>query len=109
MRVDKASKIVFAAAQAKRRVEDAPFLDLDRKKEELHALQMEFDRDARRFADTERSRQNEILNEMTRSLTDWLNDIWSVAFEFRTEFKRVHSCLILCAVFLDEMLKLRVK
>jgi hypothetical protein len=71
-----------------------PALDLPAKKRELESLLDELARDAKLAFIKDRSNRQELLEEVVSSLTDWLNDVWSVVFEFRTGFMLAHECLL---------------
>ncbi|KAA1478448.1 hypothetical protein DENSPDRAFT_845599 [Dentipellis sp. KUC8613] len=71
-----------------------PDLDYDGKTAELAGLWDGYNAAQIRGLNKDATRRAELLRECIESvLTDWLNDIWSVAYEFQTEFELVHKCL----------------
>jgi hypothetical protein len=73
-----------------------PALDLKRRTADLDRLQRELDLDARRVPGAPSTR-DAILDEVVDTLAHWAEDIWSVVFEFRTEFALAHRCLLAAA------------
>lgn len=86
-----------------RRYARMPALNLKAKKAEIAALLLELSRDARRSLIKERSRREQLLAEAVDSLVQWLNDIWKVVFEFRTNFALAHACLLYARDALDQI------
>ncbi|KZT13272.1 uncharacterized protein LAESUDRAFT_669733 [Laetiporus sulphureus 93-53] len=98
------SKMVLArAAELKARHTGMPTLDLRSKRIEVNALLDELHRDAKRSFVKERSQRHELLNEIVDSLTDWLNDIWSVVYEHNVNFVQAHKCLLFIAGTLEHI------
>ncbi|KAG6811965.1 hypothetical protein H0H92_005069 [Tricholoma furcatifolium] len=72
-----------------------PRLDIKGKKREVNGLMEALNRDAKLSFSKDRSNRDELLSEVVDSLTCWLNDIWSVAYEFHGDFELAHKCLLL--------------
>ncbi|TFY68478.1 hypothetical protein EVG20_g3536 [Dentipellis fragilis] len=71
-----------------------PDLDYDGKTAELAGLWDEYNTAQIRSLTKDTTRRTELLRECIESvLTDWLSDVWSVTYEFQTEFELVHKCL----------------
>lgn len=99
----KAAPILSAASVAKARAACVPALNLKERKAEIRGLIAELDRDSKRAAVRDRSRKGELLEELAKSLSGWLTDIWSVAYEHQTQFDTCHRCLIFCADALKQI------
>lgn len=80
-----------------------PPLNLKAKKAEIAALLLELARDSKRSLIKERSRREQLIAEAVRGLTHWLNDIWKVVYEFRTNFRLAHTCLLFACDALDQI------
>lgn len=51
----------------------------------------------------ERSNRDELLSEIVHSLVSWLNDIWSVVYEYNAHFFIAHTCLLFTADALSQL------
>ncbi|KAI0052665.1 hypothetical protein FA95DRAFT_1553324 [Auriscalpium vulgare] len=91
------NKVFTAARNMQKRYAGMPVLDLQAKQAELHGLLLELDRDAKRYLVKERSIREDLLDELIDSLSGWMSDIWSVVYEYQTNFKLAHQCLLLAA------------
>ncbi|KAG8218068.1 hypothetical protein J3R82DRAFT_3570 [Butyriboletus roseoflavus] len=91
------------ATELQRRYARMPSLNLKAKKAEIATLMLELSRDSRRSLIKERSRREQLLSEAVDSLVQWLNDIWKVAYEFRTNFTLAHTCLLFARDVLDQI------
>jgi hypothetical protein len=80
-----------------------PVLDIKAKRKEINGLLDELNRDAKRAFIKERSNKEELLHEAVESIVVWLNDVWSVAYEYNVDYSLVHRCLLLCADVLDQI------
>ncbi|KAG6899479.1 hypothetical protein C0993_009899 [Termitomyces sp. T159_Od127] len=89
--------VLSHAAAARARFLAMPRLDLTAKKREIDDLMHALHHDAKLAVTRDSSIRDELLAEAVDSLTAWLNDIWSVAFEFRGDFRLAHACLLLTA------------
>jgi hypothetical protein len=83
-----------AAARLHRRHQSLPALDLKAKKAEVDLLLKELGKDSKRSFVMDVSSRNEILNEIIASMTDWLNDLWCIAYEHKVQFEIVHESLL---------------
>jgi hypothetical protein len=100
-------RIINVASRSYNRIKPAPLLDLPSKRRELTRLLEELERDAKRAFMKERSNVEEILYEIVDSLTNWIGDIWTTAFEYRIHFSLVHDCLLFTVGILDRIAKTR--
>ncbi|KAH9949186.1 hypothetical protein B0H21DRAFT_157497 [Amylocystis lapponica] len=96
-------KVLSSATQLEKRHAGLPVLDLKAKKNEISALLEELHKDAKRSFVKERSNKSELLNEAVASLTNWLNDIWSVVYEHNVSFMHAHKCLLFVAGTLEHI------
>ncbi|KAF9817259.1 hypothetical protein IEO21_03623 [Rhodonia placenta] len=97
-------KKAFAhASELHRRHDGLPGLNLKAKRMEINGLLDELQRDAKRSFVKDRSHKKELLGEAIGSLTDWLNDIWSVVYEHNVNFIHAHKCLMFVAGILDHL------
>lgn len=100
---EKSKKILRAATRYENRLKKSPVLDLSAKRRELVDLLDELQRDGKRSFMKERTNLHEVLHEIFDSLTSWMGDIWSTAFEHRINFARVHDCLMFIANTLERV------
>ncbi|TFK53302.1 hypothetical protein OE88DRAFT_1696189 [Heliocybe sulcata] len=100
---DRCKKSISAALRMQKRYDGIPVLDLKSKKEEVNALLDELERDTKRSFVKGRSIRDELLSEIVDSLTDWLNDIWIVVYEYKVNFEDAHRCLLFAAGVLDHL------
>lgn len=99
----RSKKVLTYAKRLQKRHAGIPVLDLRAKAIEVNALLDELRRDAKRAFVKERSNKGELLNETIDSLTDWLNEIWSVVYEHNVDFMHAHKCLLFVADTLDRI------
>nr|GAT47193.1 predicted protein [Mycena chlorophos] len=97
---ERGKKVLKTATQLQTKYNAAPDLNMRAKKREINGLVDELVRDAKRSIVRERSRRDELMQEIVDSMVDWLNDIWSVVYEHRVNFEEAHRCLL----FLGETL-----
>jgi hypothetical protein len=83
------------------RYSDIPILDLKAKKKEINGLLDELLRDSKRAIVRERSNREELLDEIVDSILKWLNDIWTVVYEYNVRFEEAHACLLFVAEVLN--------
>ncbi|KAF8549276.1 hypothetical protein OG21DRAFT_1515384 [Imleria badia] len=100
---DRRNKATTSATQLQQRYARMPLLNLKAKKAEISALLLELARDSKRALIKERSRREQLIAEALHSLTHWLNDIWKVVYEFRTNFRLAHTCLLFACDALDQI------
>ncbi|KAG6840870.1 hypothetical protein C0991_003590 [Blastosporella zonata] len=74
-----------------------PKLDLKGKKKEIGYLMEALHLDTKLAITKDRSNREELQAEVVDSLTSWLNDIWSVAYEFHDNYLQAHVCLLFTA------------
>lgn len=80
-----------------------PTLDLKGKKKELYGLLDDLARDSKRAIVRERSNREELLAEIVDSMLNWLNDIWTVVYEYNVNFDQAHACLLFVAEILSTL------
>ncbi|EIN04289.1 hypothetical protein PUNSTDRAFT_93003 [Punctularia strigosozonata HHB-11173 SS5] len=100
---ERARKVLTGARRAQARATKVPTLDIRAKKNEVNDLLDELERDAKRSFVRDRSNKEEILSEVVNSLVEWLNKVWSVAYEHKTNFAQAHGCLLFAADVLDHI------
>ena len=99
-----ATKVLDSAKEIQMRLMAIPKLDYYAKRTELEGLLNEIERDQKQsLYIKERSSREQLLEETMDSLSTWINDIWSVIFEYQTNFRLAHQCLILAAEMLRRM------
>ncbi|KAF8121420.1 hypothetical protein EV363DRAFT_1421354 [Boletus edulis] len=100
---DKRHKAAASATEMQQRFARMPALNPKAKKAEIASLLLELSRDSKRSVIKERSRKEQLLSEAIDSLVQWLNDIWKVVYEFRTNYKVAHACLLFACDALDRI------
>ncbi|THH17576.1 hypothetical protein EW146_g3246 [Bondarzewia mesenterica] len=100
---ERSKHIISIASRKQKRYAGMPLLNYDAKATEINGLLYELDRDAKRSLLKERSNREELLEETMQSLASWMNDIWSVVYEYQTNFMLAHKCLLLAARTLDTL------
>lgn len=85
-------KVLLAAKRLVKGSVGIPKLDLKSKKLEIKQLLDALNKDSKRAFLKERSNKDAIASEVIDSLTDWLNDIWSVVYEFKANFSASQFC-----------------
>jgi hypothetical protein len=99
-----ATKVLDSAKEMQTRLMAIPKLDYYSKRTELEGLLNEIERDQKQsLYIKERSEREQLFEETMDSLSNWVNDIWSVIFEYQTNFRLAHQCLILAAEMLRRM------
>lgn len=71
------------------------------KRTEIKHLLDELQKDTKRAFIKDRTSKGDVLTEIVNSLTDWLNDIWSVVYEHNMGFWTAHKCLLCVASTLE--------
>jgi hypothetical protein len=95
------TKVLNTAKEMQMRFMSIPKLDYFTKRTELEGLLNEIERDQKQSLYVkERSTREKLFEETIDSLSTWVNDIWSVTFEYRTNFRLAHQCLLLAAEIL---------
>ena len=103
---EKRESVVTVASQLKTSLVGKPVLDYEAKQAEINSLLRELEIDSKcSCLKKERSKRDQLLEEMISSLTDWMNDIWSVVYEYHVEFALAHNCLMLAAETIETMIK----
>jgi hypothetical protein len=100
---DRRKKAIDSATEMQTRYAHMPSLNLKAKKSEICTLLLELSRDSKRSIIKERSRREELISEAVDSLAQWLNDVWKVIYEYRTNFKLAHGCLLFACDALDQI------
>jgi len=73
------------------------------KRIQISSLFDELLRDSKTSFIKERSNRDELLAEVVHSLTNWLNDIWSVVYEHNINYIAAHTCLLFVADVLTQL------
>lgn len=94
---ERARQVFAVAAKREKRYAGMPKLEHDSWAIELNDLLLELDKDQKLSLLKDRSRRDEIIGEMVDSMIGWMNDIWSVVYEYQTNFALAHRCLLLVA------------
>ena len=103
---EKRESVATAASQLKTSLAGKPVLDYEAKQAEINSLLRELEIDSKHSClKKERSKREQLLEEMISSLTDWMSDIWSVVYEYRVEFALAHNCLMLAAETIETMIR----
>ncbi|KAJ7062853.1 hypothetical protein C8F01DRAFT_1135447 [Mycena amicta] len=91
---DRGKKVIKSATQLRTKYGGAPDLNFRAKKKEINGLVDELFRDSKRSIVRERSRREELMQEVVDSMVEWLNDIWTVVYEYKVNFEEAHRCLL---------------
>lgn len=95
------TKVIKTAKEMQTHFMGIPKLDYVTKRTELEGLLNEIQRDQKQsLYIKERSVREKLFEETIDSLSTWINDIWSVTFEYQTNFRLAHKCLLLAAEIL---------
>jgi hypothetical protein len=98
------AKVINSAKEMQIRFMAIPNLDYLAKRTELEGLLGEIERDQKQsLFIKERSTRDKLFEETIDTLSTWVNDIWSVIFEYQTNFRLAHQCLLLAAEMLRRM------
>jgi hypothetical protein len=98
------TKVINAAKEMQTLFMGIPKLDYDALRTELEQLLNDIERDRKQAQYIkERSAREKLFEETIDSLSTWVNDIWSVIFEYQTNFHLAHQCLLLAAEILSRM------
>ncbi|KAJ7667080.1 hypothetical protein B0H17DRAFT_1336198 [Mycena rosella] len=98
---ERAKKVMKSVNLLQTRYSDVPVLDLRAKKREINGLLDELARDGKRAIVRERSNRDELLAEIVDSIVSWLNDIWTVVYDYNVLFDEAHACLLYVAEVLN--------
>jgi hypothetical protein len=98
------ANVINSAKEMQIRFTAIPNLDYLAKRTELEGLLGEIERDQKQsLFIKERSTRDKLFEETIDTLSTWVNDIWSVIFEYQTNFRLAHQCLLLAAEMLRRM------
>ncbi|KAF8505436.1 hypothetical protein F5888DRAFT_434913 [Russula emetica] len=98
------TKVINAAKEMQTLFTGIPKLDYNALRTELEQLLNDIERDRKQAQYIkERSTREKLFEETIDSLSTWVNDIWSVIFEYQTNFHLAHQCLLLAAEILSRM------
>ncbi|KAF8173810.1 hypothetical protein K438DRAFT_1850062 [Mycena galopus ATCC 62051] len=98
-----AKKVIESVNEFQSKYGGIPTLNRKGKKKELYGLLDELSRDSKRAIVRERSNRQELLPEIVDSMVNWLNDIWTVVYEYNVHFEEAHACLLLVAEVLNTL------
>jgi hypothetical protein len=98
------AKVINAAKEIQTLFMGIPKLDYNALRTELEQLlnDIELDRKQCQYIKG-RSAREKLFEETIDSLSTWVNDIWSVIFEYQTNFHLAHQCLLFAAEILGRM------
>jgi len=99
----RARKIISTANRIKNLHSGIPVLDLKAKKAEINGLLDDLRRDSKSSLVTDASNVDELLNETIQSLFELVNTVWSVVYEYNTNFLLAHSCLLYVIEVVDKL------
>ena len=98
------TKAINTAKEMQTHLMGIPKLDYTAMQTELEQLLNDIERDQKQAQYIkERSAREKLFEEAVDSLSTWVNDIWSVVFEYQTNFRLAHQCLLLAAEILCRM------
>jgi hypothetical protein len=98
------TKVITIAKEMQMRFMTIPKLDYFAKRTELEGLLGDIERDQKQSQYIKgRSTREKLFEETIDSLSTWVNDIWSVIYEYQTNFRLAHQCLLLAAETLGRM------
>ena len=98
------TRVIKAAKEMQTLFMGIPKLDYNALRTELEQLLNDIERDRKQSQYIkERSAREKLFEETIDSLSTWVNDIWSVIFEYQTNFRLAHQCLLLAAEILGRM------
>ncbi|KAJ6544237.1 hypothetical protein B0H19DRAFT_1170030 [Mycena capillaripes] len=100
---ERAKKVMKSVNNFQSKYTGIPTLDLTRKTKEINGLLDELARDSKRAIVRERSNRDELLTEIVDSMLGWLNDIWTVVYEYNAYFNEAHACLLFVAEVLNTL------
>ncbi|TFK24234.1 hypothetical protein FA15DRAFT_641393 [Coprinopsis marcescibilis] len=92
-----------SALRLKQIYEAAPRLDLDGARKQIDTLFDSLAKESKLSVFPERSIREQVLEEIIRTLTSWLNDIWTTVYENHGDFKRAHACLLFVAESMEHL------
>lgn len=105
---ERSKRTLASAARLNKLYANMPPLNLKLKKLEIATLLNELTRDNKRSYVKEKSGREELLAELIDSIIDWLNEIWRVVYEYRTNFSKAHDCLLYVSQAIQEIGNARV-
>ncbi|KAG6816121.1 hypothetical protein H0H87_008471 [Tephrocybe sp. NHM501043] len=94
---DASNNVLSAVMEMQSRYRTMPKLDLKGKKKEISSLMDALHLDAKLDITRASSNREELQAEVVNSLTSWLNDIWSVVYEYHDDYHQAHVCLLFTA------------
>jgi len=105
---ERSNRALASAARLNKTYANMPSLNLKLKKLEIATLLDELARDNKRSYVKQKSRREDLLAELIDSVIDWLNGIWIVVYEYRTNFSKAHACLLYVSQAIQEIGNARV-
>jgi hypothetical protein len=99
----RARKIISTANRIQKLHSCIPVLNLKAKKAEINGLLDDLRRDSKSSLVTDASNVDELLNETIQSLFELVNTVWSVVYEYNTNFLLAHSCLLYVIEVVDKL------
>ncbi|KAJ7886171.1 hypothetical protein B0H14DRAFT_3082191 [Mycena olivaceomarginata] len=88
--LEHSKKVIKSVTHLQSKYGGIPTLDLKGKKKELYGLLDDLARDSKRAI-------------IVDSMLNWLNDIWTVVYEYNVNFDQAHACLLFVAEILSTL------
>ncbi|KAL5512179.1 hypothetical protein ACEPAG_3464 [Sanghuangporus baumii] len=98
-----AKRAIASARRVAKKAHHIPQVDVAAKKREIEGLLDELSRETKIYPRSSETKYDMIILEIIESVVQWLNELWSLAFEFGLDFPRVHTCLLTSMSTLDEV------
>lgn len=98
-----AEGILLRARKTTGRYRTLPNIDLGMKKVEVNNLLDDLMRLVKSRPETSHAHFDSIMYEAIESVSSWLNDVWTTAFEFGLDFVKMHSCLVFSIGVIDHI------
>ncbi|KAL5530848.1 hypothetical protein ACEPAF_7106 [Sanghuangporus sanghuang] len=98
-----AKRAIASARRIAKKAHHIPQVDVAAKKKEIEGLLDELSREAKFTPRSSGNKYDIMFLEIIESVAQWLNELWSLAFEFGLDFPRVHACLLMSMSILDQV------
>lgn len=98
-----AEGILLRARKTTNRYRALPKIDLGMKKVEVNNLLDDLMRLVKSRPETSHEHFDSIMYEAIESVSSWLNDVWTTAYEFGLDFVKMHSCLVFSIGVIDHI------
>ncbi|KAL5508679.1 hypothetical protein ACEPAH_6300 [Sanghuangporus vaninii] len=98
-----AKRAIASARRIAKKAHHIPQVDVAAKKKEIESLLGELSREAKFIPRSSGDKYDIMFLEIIESVAQWLNELWSLAFEFGLDFPHVHACLLASMSILDQV------